>query len=83
MSHCLPAWADALAVGHVDSGPDIDAHRALEDLGIALAVEGLEPALAGPIGIADDPGFADGAVPIFPVALADRHCEILPFCAKC
>jgi hypothetical protein len=43
----------------------------LEALGVALALEALEPADAAPVGIVDDPRLALGAVAVRPGAFAD------------
>jgi hypothetical protein len=50
---------------------DFHIDGSLEYLGIALAIEALEPALAVLIGVADDPRVAARAVAVSPGALAD------------
>ena len=52
-------------------GAHVAADGGLEALGVVLALEGLESAGAGPIGVVDDPGLALRAVAVRPGAFAD------------
>ena len=62
---------DALAVGNVEAGAHLAGDGDLEALGVALALEALELADAGPVGVVNDPGLALGAVAVRPGAFAD------------
>jgi hypothetical protein len=66
-------YHDALAVRHVDAGPDVESNGCLEHLRIPLALEGLEATNSCSIGVTDNPGFAPAAVAVLPTSSADRH----------
>src|SRR5262249_41069111 len=62
---------DALTVGDVNSGADIDANRRLESFGVLLTIKRLDAALAVLPGVGDDPRLAVRAVAVAPCAFAD------------
>jgi hypothetical protein len=75
--HSSPAAGngDALAVGGVDAGGDIDRDLAVERIGVVPAGKGLDVAAAALVAVVNDPrrlGLALGR----PAPLAHRHCIV-------